>query len=376
MREKHLFKLASLLIAMLMGLAIVMSCSKDDGGEGGTNQDQYLSVNGTMWKVLANWNWDLDRSENYKSSLIFWSFNTDGTGEELMYYTDDDKYDNNRHEHYYTLTARWHVTFSKDGTKPITLYNIFLQRYYPTETAVEGHQMYLYHSESDNKQEICLCDNYGTPEYHGDHFTAERVYSLPTAEAIYADGTPYTGGNGGGSSSGGGSSYSNTETITCSLCNGSGKCRYCGGKGYSGTSTFNTTCFLCKGSGKCTSCDGHGYKEVTVNPNSGGNSGGGSSSGGNSSGGSSDTDEYISIKAVKIIAVTLNGSDWSYSGSTVNMYKKTSDGKVRLYSNAKRLIGTASSNSDSKCGDTNVRGYTYRVLDIDDLSSKTYYYFN
>ena len=291
MKEKHLFKLASLLIAMLMGLAIVMSCSKDDGGEGGTNQDQYLSVNGTMWKVLANWNWDLERSENYQSSLIFWSFNDDGTGEELMYYTDDDKYDNNRHEHYYTLTARWHVTFSKDGTKPITLYNIFLQRYYPTGTAVEEHQMYLYHNESDNKHEICLCDNYGTPEFHGDHFTAERVYSLPTAEAIYADGTSYTGGNGGGSSSGGnssggGSSYSNTETIKCSLCSGSGKCRYCGGKGYSGTSTFNTTCFLCKGSGKCNSCDGHGYKEVTVNPNSGDNSGGGSSGGSNNNKGS------------------------------------------------------------------------------------------
>ena len=239
-----------------------------------------------MWKFLSNWVWDSERSENYKSSLIFMSFNNDGTGEELMYSTDDDKYDNNRHEHYYTLTARWHITFSKDGTKPITLYNIFLQGYYPTETAVEGHQMYLYHNESDNEHEICLCDNYGTPEYHGDRFTTERVYSLPTAEAIYADGTPYTGSSSGsGGSSGGGSSYSNTETITCSLCNGSGKCRYCGGKGYSGTSTFNTKCFLCKGSGKCTSCDGHGYKEVTVNPNGGGSSSGGNSSGGGSSSG-------------------------------------------------------------------------------------------
>lgn len=38
MREKHLFKLTSLLIALLMGLAMVMSCSKDeDEGNGNEN---------------------------------------------------------------------------------------------------------------------------------------------------------------------------------------------------------------------------------------------------------------------------------------------------------------------------------------------------
>ncbi|MBQ2536276.1 MAG: hypothetical protein II549_05175, partial [Bacteroidaceae bacterium] len=64
MREKHLFKLTSLLIALLMGLAMVVSCSKDDGDDNGTNQNQYLSVNGTMWKFLSNWAWDSERSEN------------------------------------------------------------------------------------------------------------------------------------------------------------------------------------------------------------------------------------------------------------------------------------------------------------------------
>ena len=65
-----------------------------------------------MWKFLSNWAWDSERSENYKSSLIFLSFNNDDTGEEMLFSTDDDKYDNKRHEHYYTLTARWHITFS------------------------------------------------------------------------------------------------------------------------------------------------------------------------------------------------------------------------------------------------------------------------
>ena len=279
MKEKHLWKLASLLIAMLMGLAMVVSCSKDDGDDNGTNQNQYLSVNGTMWKFLSNWAWDSERSENYKSSLIFLSFNNDDTGEEMLFSTDDDKYDNNRHEHYYTLTARWHITFSKDDTKPITLYNIFLQGYYPTETAVEGHQMYLYHNESDNEHEICLCDNYGTPEFHGDRFTTERVYSLPTAEAIYADGTPYTGS--GGSSSGGSSSGGiPSGAYKCYSCDGEGICTICNGTGRSGS----YECWACEGTGRCIICDGRGY---LYSNNSGGSSSGGSSSGGSSSGGSS-----------------------------------------------------------------------------------------
>ena len=275
MREKHLWKLASMLIAVLMGLAMVWSCSKDDEDDNGTNQNQYLSVNGTMWKFLSNWAWDSERSENYKSSLIFTSFNNDGTGEELLYSTDDDKYDNNRHEHYYTLTARWHITYSKDDTKPITLYNIFLQGYYPTETAVEGHQMYLYHNESDNEHEICLCDNYGTPEYHGDRFTTERVYSLPTAEAIYADGTPYTGSSGGSSSGG-----IPSGAYKCYSCDGEGICTICNGTGRSGS----YECWACEGTGRCIICDGRGY---LYSNNSGGSSSGGSSSGGSSSGGSS-----------------------------------------------------------------------------------------
>ena len=39
MREKHLWKLASMLIAVLMGLAMVWSCSKDDEDGGGQNSD-------------------------------------------------------------------------------------------------------------------------------------------------------------------------------------------------------------------------------------------------------------------------------------------------------------------------------------------------
>ena len=39
MREKHLFKLTALLIAVLMGLAMVVSCSKDDD-DGGQSSSQ------------------------------------------------------------------------------------------------------------------------------------------------------------------------------------------------------------------------------------------------------------------------------------------------------------------------------------------------
>ena len=37
MKERHVFKVATMLIAVLMGLAMVMSCSKDDDDGGGNN---------------------------------------------------------------------------------------------------------------------------------------------------------------------------------------------------------------------------------------------------------------------------------------------------------------------------------------------------
>ena len=339
MKEKHLFKLASLLIAMLMGLAMVVSCSKDDGDDNEKVPDELKGIVGSWYSVQV-------KNTSYAgkfSNIRVMTLNADNTGTFTwaQYF-----YDKNQLQYVEQFTGRY---------------------YYNKESG------YLRFKDSE----------------YGEFYIYEVSTNTISYEFIKGERETFTrgtynwsevsGGESGGNSSGGGT----TKTATCLSCrgsgecqmgglgcNGTGKCGTCKGKGYVGSSSFNVKCYTCngdrtckycKGTGVCTTCNGTGYSEVTVSPN-------------NNDGDSSD--DYISIKAVKIIAVTLNGSDWSYSGSTVNMYKKTSDGKVRLYSNAKRLIGTASSNSDSKCGDTNVRGYTYRVLDIDDLSSKTYYYFN
>ena len=103
--------------------------------------------------------------------------------------------------------------------------------------------------------------------------------------------------------------------------------------------------------------------------------GGGDANNSNSS--SSSSDEFISIKAVKVLGVESSSGDWSYSGSTVSMYKKKrADGKWVLYSSSQNIIGTASANSDRKRGSTNVSSYSYYVLTNVTLHSKTYYYFN
>lgn len=89
------------------------------------------------------------------------------------------------------------------------------------------------------------------------------------------------------------------------------------------------------------------------------------------------SNDYISIKALKISAVELSSGEWSYSGSTANMYKqKRFDGETILYSSSKSVVGRASINSDRSMGGINVSSYTYRVLGNVGLNSKIYYYFN
>ena len=157
-------------------------------------------------------------------------------------------------------------------------------------------------------------------------------------------------------------------------CNGTGDCGGCNGRGYTGSGSFTIrcircngkgTCKYCNGSGICSTCDGYGYKDVEVKPTN------------NSDDDNNYSNDYVSIKALKILAVKLSSGEWTYSASVVSMYKKERfDGEMILYTSSKNIVGIADDNSDRKCGDTNVSGYTYKVLTNVSLNSKTYYYFN
>jgi DnaJ-class molecular chaperone len=46
------------------------------------------------------------------------------------------------------------------------------------------------------------------------------------------------------------------KAVTCSVCDGTGKCQNCGGDG---KVALLLTCSVCKGTRKCQNCDGTGY---------------------------------------------------------------------------------------------------------------------
>jgi hypothetical protein len=50
-----------------------------------------------------------------------------------------------------------------------------------------------------------------------------------------------------------------TQKVTCSVCNGSGKCSWCGGTGY--TIPLIQKCEKCGGTGVCPNCHGTGQVE-------------------------------------------------------------------------------------------------------------------
>lgn len=159
-------------------------------------------------------------------------------------------------------------------------------------------------------------------------------------------------------------------------CGGTGNCGGCDGKGYTGSGSFTIKCIrcngkkickYCEGTGECSSCDGYGYKEVEVKP----------STNYDDDDDNNYSNDYISIKALKISAVELLSGEWSYSSSTANMYiKKRFDGEMILYSSSKSVVGSVSINSDRSMGGINVSSYTYRVLGNVGPNSMTYYYFN
>lgn len=47
------------------------------------------------------------------------------------------------------------------------------------------------------------------------------------------------------------------EWHNCSQCNGTGRCKYCGGSGHDDY-TKNKKCGVCRGTGKCAGCNGKG----------------------------------------------------------------------------------------------------------------------
>ena len=180
-----------------------------------------------------------------------------------------------------------------------------------------------------------------------------------------------------------GGNSTTTVKVTCTYCQGSGKC-YALGTGCSGTGKCkrcngtgqasyydrllgkntcslcngNGICPTCQGNGICNNCHGNGYIEQTV-------------SGGDNSGGGTTTD-YTSVKVLKITWII---SIDDYSHSTENMYKRSVDGTVYLYSAGKSLKGKASRNTDSKCGPYTVSSYSYRFM-TSSPGSIIYYYFD
>ena len=353
MKEKQLFKLTALLIALLMGLAMIVSCSKDDGDatppenpyKDGYYPDQKVSSNPTAYGFV-------DMSERSYIELFdgkYYMDHTKGEGGYLYYLVSQEE------NYHIWVNYEYGVAFLIDPYE-VGRYRQ-LKECDGSIKATEYKDLYrIYHFDNAKKYPNI------NPVIVPATIDATVVMHLDQ-DAEY----PRTNNSGGSSydndyddeyPEGAKACYSCKGTCICTACKGTGK-----GVGYSGD------CVSCRGTGICRFCDGKGYY-FPLN-------GGGSSSGGNSSGGSSSSDEFISIKAIKVLGVESSSGDWSYSGSTVSMYKKKrADGKWVLYSSGQNIIGTASVNSDRKRGTTNVSGYSYYVLTNVTLHSKTYYYFN
>ena len=365
-------------IAVLILSSALISCSGDNDTSNEPPQPPIATelgvLNGQGFSLLFHiWNnplWINIYTFNYDTGIkrVYSMDNNSGT----LYSTklETDFPPTNKNHHLYTLESEYSFKYAVNQEKKLCVIKFDDKRYYD-----EQYRAILNSSgDIDAIQSISVSDGSVIDSY--DNTDSYHFYTYPLSFSYYEN----NGGSGGGGSGGGGS---NGGTI-CNYCQGSGKC-YAYGTGCNGTGICKNckgsgqpsyydsligkkVCSMCKGDGKCPTCHGSGLCT---------NCGGSGYTGGTDSGGSSgsNTSDLVSVNVLKIKALQTSSGDYTYSKSSVSMYKGTRDGKLYLYSSTKTLIGTAKSNPDNKCGPYNVSNYSYRVLDASP-SSIIYYYFD
>ena len=267
MKEKHLFKLASLLIAVLVGLAMVWSCSKDDGDDNGGSSDGNLQKYVGTWEIAHSTGyrtengeivsqWDEDVSGEHNRIV----FGADGTWTFYEYSSSRGAWHEDGKGTYYMSGDQIVVTGAMENLKIIS---------FTTNEIVMEYEF------SEDKGSVYVKKHYCD--------TLRRITT--SSSDTYESGSNSSSGSGGSSSGGSSSGGSSSGGIPsgaykCYSCDGEGICTICNGTGRSGS----YECWACEGTGRCIICDGRGY---LYSNNSGGSSSGGSSSGGSSSGGSS-----------------------------------------------------------------------------------------
>lgn len=284
MREKHLWKLASLLIAVLVGLAMVWSCSKDDGDDNGGSSSGNLQKYVGTWEIAHSTGyrtengeivkqWDEDVSGEHNRIV----FGADGTWTFYEYSSSRGAWHEDGKGTYYMSGDQIVVTGAMENLKIISL---------------TTNEMVMEYEFSEDKGSVYVKKHY--------HDTLRRI--TPSSSDTYESSSNSSSGSGGsssgGSNSGGGSSYNDDNyggglpagAKECYSCHGTCTCTTCNGTGKSSIS-LDGKCIICSGTGVCFYCKGRGY----YFPVDGGNSSGGSSSGGSSSGGSNSSTRTCAV---------------------------------------------------------------------------------
>ncbi len=262
MKEKHLWKLASLLIAVLVGLAMVWSCSKDDGDDNGGSSSGNLQKYVGTWEIVYSSGyraengeivkqWDEDVSNEHNRIM----FKADGTWAFYEYSSSRGAWHEDGKGTYYMSGDQIVVTGAMENFKIISL---------------SSNEMVIEYEFSEDKGSVYVKKHYCD--------TLRRI--TPSSSDTYESSSNSSSGSGGSSSGGSSSGGIPSGAYKCYSCDGEGICTICNGTGRSGS----YECWACEGTGRCIICDGRGY---LYSNNSGGSSSGGSSSGGSSSGGSS-----------------------------------------------------------------------------------------
>ena len=262
MREKHLWKLASLLIAVLVGLAMVWSCSKDDGDDNGGSSSGNLQKYVGTWEIVYSSGYRTENGEIVKQ----WDEDVSGEHNRIVFGADGTW----TFYEYSSSRGAWHEdgkgTYYMSGDQIVVtgaMENLKIISFTTNEIVME-------YEFSEDKGSVYVKKHY--------HDTLRRI--TPSSSDVYESGSNSSSGSGGSSSGGSSSGGIPSGAYKCYSCDGEGICTICNGTGRSGS----YECWACEGTGRCIICDGRGY---LYSNNSGGSSSGGSSSGGSSSGGSS-----------------------------------------------------------------------------------------
>ena len=270
MKEKHLWKVASVLIAMLMGLAMVWSCSKDDGDDNGGSSAGDLQKYVGTWEIVYSSGyraengeivrqWDEDVSNEHNRIM----FKADGTWAFYEYSSSRGAWHEDGKGTYYMRDGQIAVTGDIQNFKLISL---------------STNEMVIEYEFSEDKGSVYVKKHYCD--------TLRRITT--SSSDTYESGSNSSSGSGGSSSGGSSSGGIPSGAYKCYSCDGEGICTIYNGTGRSGS----YECWACEGTGRCIICDGRGY---LYSDNGGGSSSGGSSSGGSSSGGSNSSTRTCAV---------------------------------------------------------------------------------